>query len=405
MRSVLNLLVLLMILLNPGQVWAIDRVKRDYYKVLGVPRTASEREIKKAYRTLARQHHPDVNSGDKASEERFKEIGEAYEILSDPQKRQRYDQYGHTSQADQRPRRRARNGMGHSRPKVNYRIENWDGNWPEDTYWRMWTAHEDVASLFDRKLAESGLPMPDGLIATLQVARSSPYLGTQYFQVGMREFVERSLDSFFTARPSQDQLVLLLELSPDGSTQFGQGIPYLPPFTQLRKEIYSRGFDVVADKTELVRWMSRGLTDPGNPVDARFERNVIRIYGAGTPVSVAVLDFLEARVAPDCPDPILPARDQNQAGRAAVRLLTTLAEKERTLDPLIQVANYGPDHPAAEATYNALRSLSRNRKLPASLRIAATQAYSGNRPRLDTCIIMALEQLRESLSPPRRDRR
>jgi len=69
--------------------------KRDYYEVLGVERTASEDEIKKAYRQLALKHHPDRNPNNKAAEEKFKEIGEAYEVLSDPQKRATYDQFGH----------------------------------------------------------------------------------------------------------------------------------------------------------------------------------------------------------------------------------------------------------------------------------------------------------------------
>ncbi len=69
--------------------------KRDYYEVLGIAKTASEDEIKSAYRKLAKKYHPDLNPGNKEAEEKFKEVGEAYEILSDAQKRARYDQFGH----------------------------------------------------------------------------------------------------------------------------------------------------------------------------------------------------------------------------------------------------------------------------------------------------------------------
>ena len=67
---------------------------RDYWKVLGLQRGADGAAVKKAFRSLARQYHPDVNPGDKAAEARFKEISEAYEVLSDPEKRRRYEQFG-----------------------------------------------------------------------------------------------------------------------------------------------------------------------------------------------------------------------------------------------------------------------------------------------------------------------
>ena len=69
--------------------------KRDYYEVLGVEKGASADEIKKAYRKAAMKYHPDRNPGDKTAEEKFKECGEAYEVLSDEDKKARYDQYGH----------------------------------------------------------------------------------------------------------------------------------------------------------------------------------------------------------------------------------------------------------------------------------------------------------------------
>src|SRR6201997_4112580 len=69
--------------------------RTDYYKTLGVGKGASDEEIKKAYRKLAMQHHPDRNPGDKKAEEKFKEISHAYDVLSDEQKRAAYDRYGH----------------------------------------------------------------------------------------------------------------------------------------------------------------------------------------------------------------------------------------------------------------------------------------------------------------------
>ena len=71
--------------------------KRDYYEVLGVSKTASDSELKSAYRKLAKKYHPDVNPGDKEAEAKFKEATEAYSVLSDAEKRRQYDQFGHAA--------------------------------------------------------------------------------------------------------------------------------------------------------------------------------------------------------------------------------------------------------------------------------------------------------------------
>src|SRR4030081_2727231 len=72
--------------------------KQDYYELLGVPRKANSKDIRTAFRKLARKYHPDLNPGDKSSEQKFKQLQEAYDVLSDTKKRQMYDQYGFYSE-------------------------------------------------------------------------------------------------------------------------------------------------------------------------------------------------------------------------------------------------------------------------------------------------------------------
>ena len=85
---------------------------KDYYQILGVNRSASEKEIKQAYRRLARKHHPDLNPGDKSAEARFKEMNAAYEVLANPEKRKKYDQFGDQWEyADQFAKARGQEGV------------------------------------------------------------------------------------------------------------------------------------------------------------------------------------------------------------------------------------------------------------------------------------------------------
>jgi curved DNA-binding protein len=98
---------------------------KDYYSTLGVSKTATQEDIKKAFRKLARKHHPDVNPGDDAATEKFKEISEAYEVLSDPEKRQKYDQFG-----------------------SQWQQYSQTGGRPEDFNWSQWQAGPGASSSY-----------------------------------------------------------------------------------------------------------------------------------------------------------------------------------------------------------------------------------------------------------------
>src|SRR6185503_18909925 len=92
--------------------------KRDYYEILGVPKTASADEIRKAHRKLVREHHPDVNRNNPKSAEKFKEVQDAYDVLSDDEKRKQYDQFGHAAQDPAEAFRRSHQGAGAGGPRT-----------------------------------------------------------------------------------------------------------------------------------------------------------------------------------------------------------------------------------------------------------------------------------------------
>lgn len=114
--------------------------KRDYYEVLGVAKNASAAEIKKAYRKLAKKYHPDTNPNDRHAEERFKEVSEAYDILSDEEKRKMYDQFGHAAFSEGGPGGFGAGGNGYSYSRNNgngyqeFHFHTGDGNMNMDDF-------------------------------------------------------------------------------------------------------------------------------------------------------------------------------------------------------------------------------------------------------------------------------
>jgi len=118
---------------------------KDYYSTLGVAKTATEKEIKQAFRKLARKHHPDVNPGDKSAESRFKEINEAYEVLGDPAKRKKYDELGANWREYERAGAQGGPGFG-GQPGAGWNV-HFGGGGPGQTGYRTMT-QDDINEMF-----------------------------------------------------------------------------------------------------------------------------------------------------------------------------------------------------------------------------------------------------------------
>ncbi len=213
---------------------------KDYYKTLGVKKSATEKEIKKAYRKLAQTYHPDKNPGDKAAEERFKDINEAYEVLSDSDKRSKYDQFGSQWQQFQRA-----------------------GGRPEDFNWGQW--------------ASGG--QPGGATYTRSVTPEEfeqMFGGTGFGASGFSDFFETLFGSMGRSRGS-------------GQTGFGNG--FNDPFARSPRA--QRGQDIEHKVQVTLEEAFQGTTrqlqwEDGRTITAKIPRGVktgsrVRLSGQGQP--------------------------------------------------------------------------------------------------------------------------
>ena len=273
---------------------------RDYYEVLGVPRTATQKDISSAFRKLARKHHPDLNAGDKQAEAKFKEISEAHEVLSDAKKRKLYDEFGSdwaaAQQAGVQPGT-GRRGAGGFRPQpgtgpdVQYRTVTPEEM--EDLFGEGGGFGDIFGSIFGNATRTRTRPVPIDVEAPITVSLGEVYRGTSrtvelpggrrvevkvpagvkegtVLRVpGLRATVQVAPDPVFT-REGKDVRVSVpvpLNVALQGgevsapTLKGGQVQFKVPPETQNRKKIRLRGL---------------GLPDPkgGQPGDLYAEVNV-----------------------------------------------------------------------------------------------------------------------------------
>jgi curved DNA-binding protein len=158
---------------------------KDYYEVLGVPRTATQKEISAAFRKLARKHHPDLNAGDKQAEARFKEISEAHDVLSDAKKRRLYDEFGADWQAAQTAGVQPGTG-GVGRRSAGFRTDAGPGTQyrtvspeeMEDLFGQGSSFGDIFGSIFGGSGVRSRTPQPADVEAPITVSLGEVYRGT-----------------------------------------------------------------------------------------------------------------------------------------------------------------------------------------------------------------------------------
>jgi len=168
--------------------------KRDYYDILGVSKNASEGDIKKSFRKLARKFHPDINPGDKAAEQKFKELNEAYEVLSDAKKRKQYDQFGHAA---------FEAGFGQQGgPSGTYGFEGFGGQGPGPEFFGGGRGFEDIfGNIFgDRTQRPAGPQKGEDVAYTVEIDLEDAIYG-RTMQVDLQREVTCSVCNGSGAQP------------------------------------------------------------------------------------------------------------------------------------------------------------------------------------------------------------
>ncbi|MCS6834359.1 MAG: DnaJ domain-containing protein, partial [Flammeovirgaceae bacterium] len=153
--------------------------KKDYYKILEVPRTASQEDIKKAYRKLAIKYHPDKNPNNPQAEQRFKELNEAYEVLSDPEKRKKYDQFGENWEFAEQYAGAGAKGYGYNGGKGTYTTFSFDDIFGNESESNSDGGFRDIfESIFGERFSGKRAKKEQDMQGTIEISLEEACLGT-----------------------------------------------------------------------------------------------------------------------------------------------------------------------------------------------------------------------------------